>query len=173
MPTNPSPLMARPGLVTEIEAHLRGSDRNLRRAAEGVLSVLDVEEGLKQALADPDLDRWAKLATCEAVAGPRTEAFLRAVVKDAREDASMRAAAQDLLAAIRERGTLLRPSERNLDEEAMTLLRPTWDPPSGDVTKLVRPVEEPLDGEADMPHAAALERRSRGLLKRIWTRKQW
>ncbi len=63
----------------------------LRRAAEGLLSVISEPEQVAAILADPDLDRWAKLAACEAVAGPRTEAMLRAVVKDAREDASMRA----------------------------------------------------------------------------------
>jgi len=172
MPTSASTLVARPGLVTEMQGHLRGSNPNLRRAAEGVLSVISEPEEVAAILADPDLDRWARLAASEVVVGPRTEAMLRAMIKDAREDASMRAAAEDVLAALRERGKLLRPSERNLDEEAMTLLRPTWDPPSGDVTKLVRPVEEPLDGDAGLSDAAAPERRSRGLLKRIWTRKQ-
>jgi hypothetical protein len=146
--------------------HVRGSDPGLRRAAEGVLSVIADRDELAVVLIEPDLDQWARLAACEAVAGSRTEATLRGLARDAKEDAAIRAAAQDMLSALRERGKLLRPSERNLDEEAMTLLRPTWDPPSGDVAKLVRPAEEPTDGEA-----GGGERRPRGLLSRLRTRK--
>jgi hypothetical protein len=100
------------------------------------------------------------------VAGSRTEATLRGLAADAKEDAAIRAAAHDMLSALGERGKLLRPSERNLDKEAMTLLRPTWDPPSGDATNLVRPAEEPTGGDAE-----AGQRRPRGLLSWLRTMK--
>lgn len=117
MPTSFSTLHARPGLVAEMEEHLRGSDKDLRRAAEGVLSVLDVPAEMSAALADPDLDRWEKLAACEAVAGERTEALLRAAAGDRRSDGTVRAAAQDLLEAlrIRARGAQAAGSEPDPD----------------------------------------------------------
>jgi hypothetical protein len=149
-----------------MQVHVHGSSPDLRRAAEGVLSGLPVGDRLAVALTDPDLDQWARLAACEAVAGSRTEATLRGLARDAKEDAAIRAAAQDMLSALGERGKLLRPAERSLDAEAMTLLRPTWDSPSGDVPNLVRPAEEPTDGDA-----GAGERRPRGLLSRLRTRK--
>jgi len=154
MPTDTSTPVARPGLIAEMEEHLRGSDADLRRAAKGVLSVLNVQaetrKEVQRNLTGPNVDRWARLAACEEVAGPRTEAALGAIARDEKEEASIRAAAADMLAALKERGRLLRPTERRPEEEHRTLLRPAWDPPSEDASKLVRPVEEQIV-EEEMP----------------------
>jgi len=89
-----------------MEEHLRGGKPDLRRAAEGVLSVISETERVAALLADPNLDRWARLAACEAVAGARTKAMLRAVAADRSEEQGVRSAAEDLIEArtIRARG---------------------------------------------------------------------
>jgi len=169
-----------------MEEHLRGGDADLRRAAQAVLRQ---SFGLPELIArwatgwNPDyrdvlaafpesdvvnavlqvssLDRWARLRALEELLGPRAEGILRRIAQDARQPAEVRTAAEEARATIRERGRLLRPTERRPEEEYATLLRPASGPPSSDPGTLLRPVEEPAEDTAEQDGQQKKKRRLR------------
>lgn len=138
-----STLAARPGLIAELDADVRGSDPDLRRAAE--VGFTPVEAELRGSLASglsETADRWERLAACEAVAGARTEALLKEFQNDPTAAADLRAAARDTLDAMAERGRLGQTAGMSTAAVAGRHLQAA-EGPAADTARLVSASEAP------------------------------
>jgi len=166
MKTGPeySTLAARPGLVAELDSHASGRDADLRRAAEVAFGRVDAElrEVFSASLTAPATDRWDRLKACDSIAGAPTEALLKRLQADPRLSPDLRAAAQETLAALAERGRLgvaagmSQGASRSRSIEAA-------DGPGADTASLVSMGETPAEAESERRAWRPWRRNSRAM----------
>jgi hypothetical protein len=142
MAGNRSTLAARPGLIAEMDEHIRAGDSDLRQAAEGVLTVLAVDR-VFVALLEPDLDRWARLSVCEELLGAGAEARCRSIAADRTTDAALQAAAREVLESIRLRGSHVQAAATAPGPDRSRDVQAAHGAPPPDTSTLVEAADRP------------------------------
>jgi len=150
-----------------LERALADAEREVRLAAwQGLRCGEGPTERVRRLLQAQPLTAYqrvrvlADMAAAGGLSVAQARRACRGLVGDGRAPAELRGAAREVLDALEDRATLLRPSARAAGEETETLLRPAGGGGEGDAGRLLRPsggapgAETPASAAAPAPEEA-------------------